>query len=489
MHSLQTKRAWRTFRQVAPLALVVGYFLWLIWPGTREYFNPDDTMNLCVAWYNTSVSSLIKSTFGFWMGAIRPFGSLYYRLVYEVAGFHPFLFRATCFLLLILNLVLAYRFFQLLTNSRRETFLASFVGCFHGAMWNIYASTGTVYDILCQTFVLTAVNLYIAHRSRENISWPRAAAIWLAHVLALGSKEMAYTLPLVFLSYELVFRLPASWAEAPAWLARQFRVAGVTGIISTAAWIGRKAGQHAPDDVYGYQILLTGESLLRALQQYLHLLFFKTVTFTGAQALALIGAALICAILFRSRLMTFGWLYAMVLAIPLLIVPPRHSGYVLYVPFTGCVLYFIGAVRVACSWLERLAGRVSQSELLKAAPMPIIYSVILAAAAVSHVAERRLVWVFDFAPGGGELVRTLSEDMLRLYPSLPPNTRILFINDAFKSDTLQPQFILHLTYGDKSLKVAKMTHDAKSGALTIPPGSYDHVFEYDGTRYREVRGR
>lgn len=119
--------------------------------------------------------------------------------------------------------------------------------------------------------------------------------------------------------------------------------------------------------------------------------------------------------------------------------------------------------------------------------MPIIYSVLLVAAAVSHIAERRLVWAFDFAPGGGELVRTLSEDMLRLYPSLPPNTRILLINDAFKNDTLQPMFIMHLTYGDKSLKIAKMTHDAKSGAPLIPVGSYDHVFEYDGSRYREVK--
>jgi hypothetical protein len=462
------------------------YFLYLAWPATRDYLNPDDSMNLYFAW-SASIASLLKGAFGFWTGAIRPVGGLYYHFVYALGGFNPLPFRATCFLLLILNLVLSYQFYRLVTASLRDSFLAAFFGCFHGSMWNIYASTGTIYDILCQTFVLTALILYVMGRSRGAISWRRAALIWLSQILAIGSKEMAYTLPLIFVCFELVFHPPGSWASVSLWVRRQLRVAGVTGLISIAAWIGRKASHPATDQLYGYQTLLTTENLLHSLREYLYIFSFKTVAFSSAQAVAVVTGALLAAILIRSRVMLFGWLYAMVFVIPLLIVPPRHSGYVLYIPFTGCALYLTGAIRWVCSLVERATqSQASPSSFLRAAPGDVILFLFLLTTMFLHREERRLAVARDFGPGGEDLVRVLSEDISRLYPKLPRNTRILLVNDAFGNEAWQPMFVVQLTYGARSLQITKMRWEAKSGVLPIPSGTYDHVFAYDGEHYREV---
>jgi len=372
----------------------------------------------------------------------------------------------------------------------RDSFRAVFFGCFHGAMWTIYASTGTIYDILCQTFVLTAVILYVSGRSSGTVTWRRAALIWLIHILAIGSKEMAYTLPLIFVCFELVFHPPRAWPSVSLWVRRQLRVAGVTTMISVVSWIGRKASNNLTDQIYGYQTFLTVDSVLRSLRQYLYILSFKTVTFGSAQAVALVTVALLAAILVRSRVMLFGWLYAMVFAIPILIVPPRHSGYVLYIPFTGCALYLTGAIRCICSRLElAVRSQASHSYLCRAAPAGVVLILFVFTTMVLHLEQRNSALARNFGPGGEGLVRVLSEDVFRRYPRLPPNTRIVLVNDAFQDERWQPMFVIQLTYGDRSLKISRMRWEAKFGALTLPSGTYDHVFLYDGTHYREVLTR
>ena len=464
--------------------LVVVYFLYLVWPATHDYLNPDDTMNLYVAW-TTPVAALLKGTFAFWTGAIRPVGSLYYRLIYALGGFHPLPFRLTCFLLLILNLVLAFQFYRLLT-ALRDAFLAAFIGCFHGAMWTIYSSTGTIYDILCQTFVLTAVILYVAGRRQGGISLLRVILIWLCTILAIGSKEMAYTLPLVFVCYELTFHPPEALGAIGPWVRQQFPAVGVTALFSVAAWLGRKAAKNGVDQLYGYKPLLTSENILHALRQYLYLLSFKTMIFTSAQAVLLLTMALLLALLLRSHVMLFGWLYTTVFAIPLLIVPPRHSGYVLYVPSTGLALYAAGAIRFGTIFLERVTLNLAWRSPWARAARNIMLSLVLLATILLHFLQRHLVVARDFAPGGEDQVRVLSEDVLRLYPRLPTNTRLLLINDAFGDERWQPMFVIHLTYGDRSLKITKMRQE-RTGVLRILPGAYDHVLVYDGGHYRKAR--
>lgn len=473
-------------RDVPAILLVIVYFLFLVWPATEDYLNPDDTRNLYSAWI-TPISGLLKETFAFWAGAIRPVGGLYYRIVYALGGFHPQLFRATCFLLLILNLVLAYRFYLLVTASMRDSFLAVFFGCFHGAMWNIYASTGTIYDILCQTFVLTAVILYVSGRSNGSISWWRAALIWLVDILAIGSKEMAYTLPLLFVCFELVFHPPRACPSVSLWVTRQLRVAGVTAMISVSNWIGRKVSQDPTDQIYGYQTFVTVDSILHSLRQYLNLLSFKTVTFSSAQAVALVAAALLAAVLVRSRVMLFAWLYAMVFTIPILIVAPRHSGYVLYIPFAGCALYLTEAIRCICSLLEQATSSlVLHSYFGRMASARVVLILFVLTTMLLHLEQRNSALARNFGPGGEGLVRVLSEDISRLYPRLPPNTRVVLVNDAFEGERWQPMFILQLIYGDRSLRITKMRWEAKPDALPEPSGAYDHAFLYEGGHYREI---
>jgi hypothetical protein len=469
--------------------LIVGYFVFISWPATRTNLNPDDALNLYGAW-TSPVITLLKNTFVFWTGGVRPVGSLYYRLIYALVGFHPRPFRMTCFLLLVLNVVLAFRLYRLITASRRDSVLAAFFGCFHGAMWAIFASSGTVYDVLCQLFVLTALILYIKGRQVGGIGCRRAVLICLAMILAIASKEMAYTLPLVFVCFELVFHPPSGWAIFPRWVRWHFNVAGLTALISIASWIGRKASNQTTYQLYAYKPLLTLDNILHSLREYLHFLSFKSVVFNSTEAVLVVVLSLVVAVLLRSRVMLFGWLYAMAFAIPILIVPPRTSGYVLYIPFTGCALYLAGAIRCVYESLERILhvnGR--RSSFLGVSLRNAILGLALIGITILHVKQRSLIADRDFAIGGENQVRVLANDISRLYPRLRRNDRILLVNDAFGDEQWQPMFVIRLRYRDPSLIVTKMHWDVKSGPLAIPSGAYDHVLLYDGAHYREVVAR
>ncbi len=186
--------------------LLVAYFLCFTSRGVLTYFNSDDVMNLYVAWIDP-VSTILKGAVFFWSGYIRPLGALFYRLLYAVAGFHPLAFHIAAFAILILNLGLLYRAIRLLTGSRQITFFTVLISCFHGRMWEIFSSTGTIYDILCQTFILLALGFWIqARRLPPSPLWKQILLFGSVGVAAVDSKEMGVALPMILLMCELCYR-------------------------------------------------------------------------------------------------------------------------------------------------------------------------------------------------------------------------------------------------------------------------------------------
>jgi hypothetical protein len=81
---------------------------------------------------------------------------MFYLIIYKIFGFNPFPFRFVCFALLLINLYLAYRFIESLSNSRATGFLAALLLCYHAWFVDLYYSTGTVYDLLCFLFYFSS---------------------------------------------------------------------------------------------------------------------------------------------------------------------------------------------------------------------------------------------------------------------------------------------------------------------------------------------
>src|SRR5260370_19701062 len=97
-----------------------------------------------------------------------------------------------------------------LYGSRHIAFFTVLIGCFHGRMWDIYASTGTISDILCQTFVLLSLVAYLKVRRGTTTPplWKQILVFGGLCIAAVDSKEMGVSIPLVFLCYELCFGSP-----------------------------------------------------------------------------------------------------------------------------------------------------------------------------------------------------------------------------------------------------------------------------------------
>src|SRR6185437_1912623 len=97
----------RRLEFICIIALVV-IFACFTWRSLQMFFSDDDMLNLYYAW-TTPALKIWKAQILPWMPISRPLGTAIYRLAYEMFGFHPFPLYGFSWLLLLANLVVAWR--------------------------------------------------------------------------------------------------------------------------------------------------------------------------------------------------------------------------------------------------------------------------------------------------------------------------------------------------------------------------------------------
>jgi hypothetical protein len=172
---------------------IAGIFFGFAGDGLRAYFTPDEMMNFYGAWFRPLLESR------------RPVGDLIYRAVFAAAGLNPLPYRVVCYALLAANLVLLYLLCRKLSGSLEVGALACLLGAYHAHLADLYYSSDTLYDLLYFFFYFAALLLYIAVRHRR---WQWQILILTLYLLALGSKEMAVTLPVFLVLYDLIYEPP-----------------------------------------------------------------------------------------------------------------------------------------------------------------------------------------------------------------------------------------------------------------------------------------
>ncbi|MEP6961215.1 MAG: hypothetical protein ABI995_04010, partial [Acidobacteriota bacterium] len=185
---------------VIPAILLYG--LWMCWPATLYYFNTDDTANLAVARLSTYSQDLWR-ILSVWNNFGRLTGMLYVRAMYDWFGFSPWPYRVASLLFCTFNLILLNELLRKLTRNPWVRYLAMLIAAFNGCFWSIYASAGTMFDVLGLTFMLAAVLFYAATRRHPN-RLSRSVVLALLTSFGIASKEIAYALPPILLLYELV---------------------------------------------------------------------------------------------------------------------------------------------------------------------------------------------------------------------------------------------------------------------------------------------
>lgn len=484
------------------------YFLALTFRAVYTYFSPDDSMNLYQSWWSP-LAPMIKANLLFFEPSPwpRPLASAWLRSIYSIAGFHPAPFKAIELVILVANIFLTYAVARRLARSRTAGALTALAAAYQGSAVHLYFDTGYVFDVLCYFFYFSAVLVYLRARRVAQTSvcehqfptWRELATCCALYVCALGSKEIAVTLPAFLLIYELLYHGPphvmalfrGTWREEI--FAGIRRWAGVlsTGAITLAVLAGRILHGSLIQDS-AYKPAITWAQFMKTSTDFAGNLFLNPGSFTPAMVIFLRIAMLAIALVSRSRALRFAWLFLMLSPLPIAFIDPRGVAQY-YVPLFGWALY-------AGVLVDLLFNRVFEWVLRRFHPANPARTHIYASAALLAGLVLLLypLWkayrpdqpasVFVEAEGNRSIVRQLHH----LQPHLRPGARLMFLDDPVRADWYNLMFLVRLSYRDRSIVV----HRAKPAvsAPEIPPeaptpatlAGYDHVFDYRGGYFREL---
>lgn len=441
--------------------VIVSIWIWFTRDGLASYFSGDDLMNTYLAWQKPLLR-LAGENLLFFSPGYRPFGNLVYRLLFEMAGFHPLPFRIACLALLFLNLYLAYRAAE--TIGGLETALLTVLFSCYNAGADLYHDAGIIYDILCFTFYFAALGLYFAARGRKQyLGNAQLAWFLILYILALDSKEMAVTLPVVLIAYELLLGEPAVGTLLRRWLpsalSAMMTVPYVLGKLSHASpLIGNES----------YRLHISLRSYIGGLTHYFDLLTsVHPGTLTVTVCLLAIFLAAAIALITRDRRLMFALAFILITPLPIVFVALRGA-YVMYIPLFGVAFYLAVAI-------------VKLRDALVGARLQFATFALCAAAVIAFHVSR------PWQPYVNPFIRSTVSQLSEIQPRVPNSAKILFVDDPFdKDDPWVMLFICRLYYGSPQLQVDRaklMATKPDQAALD----SYDLVFQYRGSRWIRIK--
>jgi hypothetical protein len=388
------------------------------------------------------------------------------------------------------NIALIYWLAKLLSGSTEIGILAALIGAYHNRVMNIYVYGGTIYDILCFTFYVLAACVYIrARQGGASLGW-RSSGLFLAlNVLALNSKEMAATLPVVLLAYELLYhmipggkRTPAAsrpqpelaaphdaiWRSWPLWISLGMTIAATK--IRTGAGVAFTGNPEYAMHVSVHQFFLTTRQLLA------DLLVLTPGSINTTKAVLVLAAVWAIAMLSRRRDLVLCAVIITVTPLPINFISARGF-FVMYLPLIGWAIYIAIAAVAGRDWLlERVwhrpalpAGTWEPERVgLFLVAMYVLFNVH------SHDAERSFLY-----PDGPMIrIHSLNESLARMSLPIPRGGSVLFESDTFRTyDTYMPLYVARLFYHDQDLAVDLEPRDRK----------YDRRLELCDQGYCEVK--
>ena len=453
--------------RLAVLGFVAVWFVAFTWRALFAHFNPDDVMNIYYPW-SRGPWKLAVALVRFPSAYYRPMGSLFYAVLYHFFGLNPLPYHAAQLVLLLLNMVLAWRVARLLTGSDLVAGFTALFTCYHPMMLWLDYYCSFVYDVLCFTFFFAALNVYLtARQSGQSLTLRRLLAFLLLYVGALDSKEMAVTLPVMVLAYELL-RWGRKARLAPALIAAAM----------TAAYIyGKTRGPDALIRIPAYRPVFTWHRFLESNAWYLGDFFCCPGFFSSGPVLLIWAVLLVVVLRVRKPHLMWAWVFVVATPLPIAFLTLRGEA-VLCIPLFGWALMAASLIVTAAEWIARdtvFRGR---------APVFIrtaVFVVVLGLAANFMIRESR--YLSPAVPRYEGTVGYSIQQVETLQPHLPPHSSAIFLNDLFTTWTMY--FISQLVWCDPTLHVY-LQHETPKTQAEIE--KMDYVFRWTDRGLVRVKG-
>ena len=171
-----------------------------------SYFGLDDFNNLY--WVQrTSAFEMLKAIINPASHYFRPMGMLFYWLNLRLFGTNATAYHGLAWLLHSANTVLAYLVLKRITQSHPGALVGGMLFASQAVFTEIYWNFGTIFELISALFFFLGVLLW----SSERRSWSRAILGTCVFILAVKGKQMAITLPAIWLCYDLVVQTNSKW--------------------------------------------------------------------------------------------------------------------------------------------------------------------------------------------------------------------------------------------------------------------------------------
>jgi Flp pilus assembly protein TadD len=304
--------------------------------------------------------------------AYRPLRTASFAVDYFLFGLNPAGFRAVNIALHILNGALIFFLFRVLLRDPRPALLAAILFVVHPIQTDSVAYISGRRDILFTLFYLVGFACYVRYRETDRLRYVFLSGF--AYLLSLFSKEMAISLPVLCVCYDMIRSIPVTTDKRPLapWQAvveairtavrgnRVFYAVGAGGLLFLIWFFAFRVSPSLQRTMYGGGLGPTLLTSARIFVHYLKLLVFPLTlnadysynAFPVSRSLsdprALIALAILGAVgwgimrlLFFARWAAFGGLWFFITLLPVSQIIPHHemvAEHYLYLPSAGVFL-------------------------------------------------------------------------------------------------------------------------------------------------------
>ena len=367
------------------IIILVAYFLYFALPAVGGGFSEDDLSALYTYWFSGTLGKTLWENICFWKGVGRPAGGLYYLPLSHLFRIDPHPYRIVQISILAALIPMVYYLARLLASSRSVAFLAILAFCYHPKLADVVVSGSYIYDVLCGFFYFAALTYYVHIREKglglRPIQW---LAFLSLYVCALNSKEMAVTLPVVILVYELLkYYQQSERQKLFRWMLHDASLALLSGAI-TAIYCYNKlygggfAGNFSPQFVEQrldparvppwvaaalelYKPHYSWHRFIESNARFVSELFYLSPNhvITGGMLVAIWAFVLGYGFLRRDRTVQLMAFWVVITPLPLAFVTPR-GGARLYIVLFGWAMIFAKLAWDVMTLFSKLPGLLTQ---------------------------------------------------------------------------------------------------------------------------------
>jgi hypothetical protein len=489
-------------RRIAFAAFIVGfslYFLRFTVDGLNSWFSNDDLMNMHYYWVR-SWPAVLWANVNFTSDFYRPMGGLFCKALYSLWGFQPGAYRIAALIIVALNVVLLYLIVRNLVDSVEAGAIAVLLTGLNASFVSIYYDTGMIYDVLAFFFYYSALYWYLRIRRSGKLPGVRQGAFVLILLVAgLNSKEIAVSLPVAFLVYELLWHPPGDIGHGGflrslwRWSIGPGRMALLGGVVVAAYVAGKYLGRDSLFKLDAYRPEPSAALFAGNYAFYLNALFLDTLKLSPAATMGVLAALPVLGCLLVRRHLAFAGIMASVSFLPLAFIPPR-GGFALYVPSLYWSMWIAGVLVAGREWLVRVVvddfvrrkrewpGRRLRRGLELASRGIFWLGLVYAVVPVNDTAFGHVLPIID-VPQNRNLGH--AGQLRACLPQVPKGSRILLLDDPYGEEPHIPFFLIREIYDDPTLSVDR-SRNLRLHGVVPDPDNYDLTITYSGERCQVV---